>query len=170
MLKRLIASFLPLALWGEILSFSTLTANFTQSVVAPGGKKIIYTGTIALKQPNSAYWGYTKPVPKEIFVNGHEVIIHEPRLKQVTWRRMDESLNLGTLLKKAVRVNEGVWRASHDGIDATITVENNLPKTLFFTDKNGYQITIELNEIKLNPTIPVSRFSFTPPEGYDIIR
>ena len=82
--------------WGvEVIKFSTLSAEFTQSV-ATEKSTLSYGGKLYLKKPDKALWVYTKPVLKEIYITKNQVIVHEPKLKQATITNYKEGLKHGT--------------------------------------------------------------------------
>lgn len=156
--------------WGvEVIKFSTLSAEFTQSV-ATEKSTLSYGGKLYLKKPDKALWVYTKPVLKEIYITKNQVIVHEPKLKQATITNYKEGLNLLPLLKIAQKVKDGVYRASYNGSDIFIETdgENTIEK-MTYKDKLGHLVTLTFSNQATDQFMDNDLFKFKAPTGTDII-
>ncbi|BEG57788.1 hypothetical protein NHP21005_14760 [Helicobacter sp. NHP21005] len=85
------------------LQFTSLSAHFKQVVLGttPSPVNPTYEGQILAKTPFFAKWSYTKPSPKEVYMQDKQVIIYEPRLLQATYTKLSKALDFFAILKKA---------------------------------------------------------------------
>ncbi|PAF43390.1 LolA-like outer membrane lipoprotein chaperone [Helicobacter sp. 11S03491-1] len=144
-------------------------ANFIQNVQGENGDKITYQGSIEAKIPNLAKWIYKNPLEKEIYINGEDVVVYEPKLYQATISHLKEKTDFFSILNNAVADKEGKY---HSKIGKTIywlTFKDKKPYLLEFQDDFDNKVSIKFTKVLINQPIEDSDFVFIPKEGIDII-
>ncbi|WP_104695345.1 LolA-like outer membrane lipoprotein chaperone [Helicobacter salomonis] len=156
-------------LWGVNLNFQSFSAHFEQVVLGEGPSPV-YTGEIFAKMPDYAKWVYYKPLAKEIYMRDKKVVIYEPQLLQATLTSLDTSLDFFSILKKAKLQKDGRYKTKIKGTTYYLTLQNNLPYLLEFTDKLHNKVKVTFSSVKTNIPLEDSIFVFTLPKGVDLIR
>lgn len=87
-------------------------ANFKQTTIQQG-QKIIYSGRVFAAKPSHARWIYTSPLQKEVYINGEDIVIYEPRLFQATYSKTEKKIDILQILRLAKR--------DHNSLDAVKT-------------------------------------------------
>lgn len=162
-----------LLLGADALKFQSFSAHFKQVVLdakVPAGLNPSYEGQIFAKAPFFAKWVYTKPTPKEIYMQGKQVIIYEPKLLQATITKLNKALDFFAILKGAKLQKDGRYRAKIGHTTYYLTLKNGLPAQLDFSDKFQNKVRISFVDAKANVTLDSALFEFVPPKGIDIIR
>ncbi|GMB94624.1 LolA-like outer membrane lipoprotein chaperone [Helicobacter heilmannii] len=154
------------------LQFASLSAHFKQVVLGTTSSPLnpTYEGQILAKAPFFAKWNYTKPSPKEVYMQDKQVIIYEPRLLQATYTKLNKALDFFAILKKAKWQKDGRYKAKINHTTYYLTLKNGLPYKLNYTDKMQSQVEIIFTQVKTNIPLASSLFQFTPPAGIEIIK
>lgn len=152
----------------EVIRFSTLSSDFTQTV-STESNTLHYAGKLYLKKPDKGLWVYTRPVPKEIYMIKNQVTVYEPKLRQATVTTYRDGLNLLTILRIAQKVKDGVYRASYNGSDVFIETDDNTVAKITYKDRLGNLVTIEFDNQQIDKYVDNDLFKFQPAPGTDII-
>lgn len=172
MKKKLVFLVLNLAFAAQILAFnaeySSFSSNFTQSIKSLNST-ISYSGNFIITQ-NEAFWNYTSPSKKQIFINGKQVVVVEPDLQQATYSTLQDIPNLTQIFQKARKISPTQYEASYQGTKYTIRLENDEVKSIAYRDNLDNDVFITLSSQKRNQSVNKSRFTPKIPAGYDIIR
>ena len=173
----------------------TFKANFTQTIVSNAGKadgrakKQTSSGAVLLSRPGKFRWQVEKPYPQLMVGDGQKVWLYDPDLKQVTVRKMGETLS-GTpaallagdsAIEKSFVLSDG---GNKDGLDWVLAVprgkdasfsrvalgfKGDALHTMEMQDNFGQVTTIVFSAAERNPAIPASQFKFTAPAGADVV-
>lgn len=168
----------------------SLEADFEQTLQDGRGQVTEKSsGTLAIKRPNQFRWDYLKPHPQLIVSDGQRLWLYDSDLQQVTVRKLDQSL-AGTPaallsgdedLRKSFEVerleDKGGWtwinlspkRSDTDFKSVRLAVRKDQLGYMELTDKLGQTTLLQFSKFKRNPSLPASRFQFTPPAGVDVI-
>ena len=167
-----------------------LNGTFVQQVYDADGKLGENSkGTVALQAPRQFRWEYSEPFPQVIVADGRNVWIWDKDLDQVTVRAqsIEESQSPLTVLTDLNQLDRD-YRTSeegeHDGAtwlrlvplakEASITqadlgfVENELVR-MTLTDNLGARNELRFGRWQRNPKLDASMFTFTVPEGVDVV-
>ena len=155
----------------SLKTLKSFSADFTQTLYSSekNQKPIIYKGKIEALAPSSAYWNYLSPIPKEIFIQDNTMILYEPKLKQAIITRLQENMNLLSLLKNATKISEDHYESVILEQKYDLLLENGIPKQIVFYDTLGTKVEIVFQTAVINGTIALNRFDFKPSAEIDII-
>lgn len=170
----------------------TLQGQFSQQVFGPNGElKETSSGRVALSAPDLFRWQYVKPYAQLIVADGENVWVHDPDLQQVTVRAQgaaDQASPLAALLDPALRESrfEISEAGTSDGLEwlqltprngdeggfqtAKLGFHDNQLKQMQAVDALGQRTVIVFSDLQRNPELAADTFTFTPPEGVDVIR
>ena len=165
-------------------------ANFTQEVTdANGAIQQKASGTVQFQRPGKFRWTYDKPYEQTIVGDGEKLWIYDKDLNQVTRRNLD----------RAIGSSPAALLAGADDVDkyfslSAIGVKKNLDwlevkpyneESLFekvrmgfrgntlevmeLYDHFGQKTTIALFNIQRNPKTSPDLYTFTVPQGADVV-
>ena len=168
-----------------------LDGRFTQQVFDANGKrKEASSGRVALSAPRLFRWEYVKPYPQLIVADGKKVWVYDPDLEQVTVRAQgieEQDSPLAALidpsrLDRDYTVEEGD-RA--DGLEWLVLTPKQAGDASFqrarlgfdaaglarmqVVDALGQRTEIAFSGWKKNPAFDKGTFTYTPPEGVDVV-
>lgn len=168
-----------------------LDGQFTQQVFdANGNRKENSSGRVALSAPRLFRWEYAKPYEQLIIADGKTVWVYDPDLQQVTRRAQgaeEQNSPLAALidpskLDKDYRISEG---GSSDGLDwlvltpaapgdnafrtAKLGFNSNGLAQMQVVDAFGQRTELSFSGWKRNPGFAAGTFSYTPPQGVDVV-
>lgn len=168
----------------------TLKADFQQTVLDSTGKQVKQsTGTLAIKRPNRFRWDYAKPNEEVIVADGKRLWLYDVQLSQVTVKPLNDTLaaspavllsgsndveksftvaDLGekdglawvSLLPKVKDTDFESVRLGFKGVDVTV---------MELKDNLGNTTRIVFDHLQRNVAVGDDSFSFTPPQGADVI-
>ena len=172
-------------------SLKTADANFEQSSVDVNGKLgQSSTGQLALKAPRQFRWHVKAPYEQLIIADGDHVWIYDPELEQVSVRVQsyeEQTSPLAVLIDpdSLYRQYKVTKENSKNGIDwllltliktedaqiarARLGFSGSQLQQMQIEDQLGQQTNIRFSQWRRNPVLAASLFSFTPPEGVDVI-
>ena len=176
-------------------STRTFRASFTQTIHFKSGKKPQQSsGIIALSRPGKFRWQVEKPYQQLIVGDGAKVWLFDPDLKQVTVRKMVETLGgtpaailagevgqgSGSIEKSFTLTDAGEaegreWvEARPKAADATferlrLGFRGDVLQAMEMHDNFGQATAIEFAAVERNPDLPASLFRFVPPPGVDVV-
>ncbi|MDE5591598.1 MAG: LolA-like outer membrane lipoprotein chaperone, partial [Helicobacter sp.] len=112
----------------------TFEARFIQTLTSQNGENIIYEGEVYFKIPNFALWKYTKPIPKEIYLHDNTSIVYEPKLQQAIISKLQENIDIFSLMRQAKKINENIYEAEVAGQVYNIKIKDGIPQEINFLD------------------------------------
>lgn len=168
-----------------------LDGHFVQTVYDRQGQlKETSSGTVALKAPRLFRWEYVEPYPQLIVADGEKVWIYDPDLEQVTVRPQgveEQSSPLAALVDpdKLDRMFVVEEAGARDGLEwlsltpkqegqgsfrnAKLGFDGSALVSMQVVDALGQRTEIRFDQWTRNPTFEAGTFSYTPPEGVDVI-
>lgn len=148
------------------LDFDILSSNFTQSVTSDK-KTITYNGNFTITK-NKAFWHYSTPTKKDIYITDGKVIIIEPELEQVIYTNLKDTPDLHSILGRAKFINNH-YETNYDGIKYYIFTKNNMPYQIQYNDKIDNKVVLTFLNPKKDSSVQQSKFIPKIPKNYDII-
>jgi chaperone LolA len=170
----------------------TLHASFEQKQFNDKGKLLESSqGEVYLQRPGKFRWDYQKPYQQLIVADGKQVWVYDDDLEQVTIKPLDEALGKtpALLLTKNINKIENDFAVSNlPQQDANSTVFMLKPKgkqvqfdsiritlqqqnlnAMELVDNLGQMTRIQFKPITTNKPLDAKLFTFTPPEGTDVV-
>lgn len=170
MIRVFFAFFIAFTLvYGLGEDIKTFRADFIQVIKGDDGQQVIYKGKFEAKAPSFAKWIYIKPLKKEIYIDGQDVVIYEPNLAQATMSRLKENADFISILKKATLSGDGKYRSKVGNTSYELTLKDKKPYLLQFVDEFGNQIEMKFTNVSINIPINEKDFIFIPTSDVDII-
>lgn len=147
-------------------------SSFTQEIISPKNKKIIYKGRVLYSDKSLLKWIYAAPTKKEVCTNGKEVVIVDNDLEQVSFYTINKGFNLPEVLKSAKKEPNGTFSAKYQKKNYNIKLNSNGELLqVFYVDDLDNKVTINFNGIKYkNRSIPSENLKCIIPRNYDIAR
>ena len=173
-----------------IAGAKTAEADFTQTVADKNGRVSQQaSGTMAFARPGKFRWDYNKPYEQVIVGDGTKLWLYDTDLEQVTVKTLgdviagtpaallagDNAIEKYFSLKNAGEAGGLEWlEATPKTRDTTFErirmgFKGDVLVQMELFDFFGQRTTLKLTKMVRNPSIPASRFTFTPPKGADII-
>jgi len=174
-----------------IADVPSATGQFTQQRVdkQAAGQTSTQSGEFSFNRPGQFKWAVTKPYEQLILSDGKKLYQYDPDLAQVTERGVSHSIgaspaailfgsgSLDQNFELAERPSAaGIdWlRATPRGADAgfsyvDIGFRDALPVRLEILDSFGQTTRIDLSNINIHPKLGAKEFTFTPPDGVDVV-
>ena len=171
----------------EVNSFS---ARFKQVVLDESLKPVQESsGTLWIERPNKFRWDYEKPYKQQIVADGKRLWVYDVGLQQATVRDLTGGLNdtPAMLLAGKGRLDDNftiqpldaqgnlTWvqlkpRDKDSGYDdIRIGFAQGKLRVIEMVDGFGQTTRVTLESPRENARIESARFSFTPPEGVDVV-
>ncbi len=168
----------------------TVKAQFTQTVLDRNGKQIqAASGAMQFSRPGKFRWEYAKPYPQLIVGDGIRVWMYDADLNQVTVRKLDQALgNTPAALlagNNAIEQNftlaDGGKKNGLDWVEASpkaregsfeqirLAFRASTLEVMELRDHFGQTTFIRFAGLELNPRLDPQLFSFTPPQGADVV-
>ncbi|MBZ7947435.1 outer membrane lipoprotein chaperone LolA [Campylobacter sp. RM9929] len=155
-------------IWAIELDFNTYSSNFTQ-LVKSKNSTLRYSGYFIISK-DKAFWEYTTPNKKEIYIDKNRVVIIEHDLEQAILSKLENIPNLKQIFKNAKPISENKLLAKYEKVNYTIILDQDKIQSISYKDEFENDVTITLsNQIK-NPKINPKIFEFKIPKNYDIVQ
>lgn len=184
----------------KLALLKTFSGDFQQTLVDDEGLVLqTSNGVFSLKRPGYFYWETTAPFPQLLVSDLNTIWLYDPDLEQVSVRPYDEKVSQTPALLLSGDVNKVSDAYRVERLSADTQVESEAmsgdtafalfpkqPQTLFtqllveFTgdqlasmqlhDSLGQVTTFAFSRGIYNQPIANERFTFTPPEGVDVIQ
>lgn len=173
-----------------IAGAKTAEADFTQTVADKNGRVTQQaSGRMAFARPGKFRWDYNKPYEQVIVGDGAKLWLYDTDLEQVTVKSLDDVI-AGTpaallagdnAIEKYFVLKDAGVADGLEWLDATpktkdtsferirMGFKDDMLVQMDLFDFFGQRTTLKLSKMVRNPSIPASRFTFTPPKGADII-
>ena len=173
-----------------IAGAKTAEADFTQTVADKSGRVSQQaSGKMAFARPGKFRWDYNAPYEQVIVGDGVKLWLYDVDLEQVTVKSLgdviagtpaallagDDSIEKYFSLKNAGEAGGLEWlEATPTTRDTTFErirmgFKGDVLVQMELFDFFGQRTTLKLSRFVRNPSIPASRFTFTPPKGADVI-
>lgn len=168
----------------------TYSAGFEQEIYDETGKELEKSyGVFYMRRPGMFHWAYYEPYSQMLISDGVNLWIYDEDLEQVIIKNIANQIgnSPAAILGGDVKINEFyvvIRMDRDDGFDwleltprdidseyKTIQLafkDNQLMKMVLF-DNLGQQNMITFLDTKRNPPLNLELFSFTPPQGVDVI-
>lgn len=168
---------------------NTLTAVFKQTIFSSSNEAIDYSeGLIWLKKPGQILWEFQRPNIKKIILNGESISIYDANLNQLLivpyTDQYQSSLasilinndNLEAFYEIHSKINDGefytvtLFQKKNDSLftKIEITISEMLIHKIKLWDSSEQFISIVLENVEMNISLPDSSFKYIPPKGVDI--
>ncbi len=164
-------------------------ASFSQSQLDKNGKKISATsGKLSFSRPGKFRWEYEKPYEQVIVGDGVKLWVYDKDLNQVTVKKLDGAIGSSpAALLAGNNEIENHYQLSAKGVKNGLDWLEAFPReeSMFQKVRMGFsgntleamelfdhlgQITsIRFSKVEKNPALANGVFSFTPPDGADVI-
>lgn len=152
------------------IELESIASDFNQTICDDQNKTIVYTGTMKAKKPALAYWHYATPVQKDIYVANSGVTIIEPDLEQAIVKKLDNTIDLISILKSSKEINPTHYLALYNGREYHIHLKNKTLSSIDYNDDFGNFTTINFFNVLHNGPIDSATLKAVIPKGFDIIR
>jgi len=167
-----------------------VTADFEQTVYDRAGKVADHsTGRFELARPDKFRWTYEKPHQLLLLSDGHKLWTYDPDLRQVSVRRMDQAIasTPAALLAGKDDITryftlrdagsaEGIdWvdavpKSADTGFeDVRIGMRGNDLAAMELRDALGGRTMLRFSRLDTNAKLLPSTFTFTAPQGVDVV-
>jgi len=171
-------------------STKTLSADFKQVVLDEQGKaKQTSHGVFYLSRPGKFRWNYQKPFLQEIISNAGKIWFYDVDLEQVTIKKLDKSVGStpALLLTGDVAIEKEFTienQGDEDGVQWIKLIPKNKEATFKYVliglnkgvlsgmelnDNFGQLTRIYFSELKINAPLKDDLFTFTVPQGVDVL-
>ncbi|MBZ0105550.1 MAG: outer membrane lipoprotein chaperone LolA [Sulfuricella denitrificans] len=168
----------------------TVKAQFTQTVLDRNGKQIqAASGVMQFSRPGKFRWEYSKPYPQLIVGDGAKVWMYDADLNQVTVRKLDQALGNtpaallagNNAIEQNFTLTEGAKSNGLEWVEASprgkegsfehirLAFRSSTLEVMELSDHFGQTTLIRFSGLELNPRLAPQLFSFTPPQGADVV-
>lgn len=161
---------LSLSAFASINEVTSFDADFIQNITDEKNKVLTYKGHITASRPQNAFWKYTTPIEKNVYITSFEVIIVEPELEQVIVRKVSNDFDFFKMIKNAKKVKKDMYRANYKETMFTIATKGDLIISISYLDEFENIVKIKFLNQKQNIKIDNKIFRADFPLDYDIIR
>jgi len=165
-------------------------ASFSQTVKDKGGATIqSATGTLSFARPGKFRWEYLKPYQQTIVGDGQKLWIYDKDLNQVTVKKLEGALESSPAallagsndIEEYYNLNAKGTKGGIDWLEAYPRNEDSMfskvrlgfkgkvLETMEMYDHLGQITAIRFSKLERNPKLDTDAFSFTPPQGADVI-
>jgi outer membrane lipoprotein carrier protein len=165
-------------------------AAFTQTVADSSGQiSQQASGTVQFQRPGRFRWTYSKPYEQLIVGDGDKLWIYDKDLNQVTQRKLDKALgsspaallagaddiekyfSLNALGKKGKLDWLEVRPYDEDSLFDKVRMgfNRNTLEVMELYDHFGQKTIIKLSRFERNPVTPGDTYTFTIPDGADVV-
>lgn len=169
--------------------YQRFSADFEQVTLSEGKPGEVNRGSLLVAKPNRFRWETREPFPQTIVSDGSYLWIYDPDLEQATRKPVDNQVNGAAMilngdvdaLAQRFRI---LMPSSQEGeqLFELLPLEeggnfqkmrlffaNGVMQELMLEDLLGQRTTILFRDATINPSVESGSFSFSAPEGTDII-
>lgn len=168
----------------------TLAGDFSQVVTDQNGEVVEEaSGRVYLELPDKFRWDYTNPYEQIIVADGESVWLYDVELEQVTVRDQSKAARDSPMLVLAdtelmdeyfeteelgredgyqwLRLTPKAEESQFETVDVAVA-EAGL-RCMIFRDRFGQVTELTFSNLEKNVALEEGHFSFTPPEGVDVV-
>jgi len=157
-------------LFASLNNINSFEADFIQNIADEKGKVIEYAGHVLAKKPQYAFWSYTKPINKNVYILPQRVVIVEPELEQAIVKFIDSDFDFFNMLKNAKKISHDTYTASYNNANFKIKIKKGEIVSISYKDEFENDVVIRFSNQKQNIEISDTKFIPIVPDEYDIIR
>ncbi|MDZ7789800.1 MAG: outer membrane lipoprotein chaperone LolA [Xanthomonadales bacterium] len=163
----------------------TLSGRFEQVTVDADGRITEESsGALYFSRPDRFRWSYDEPFPQEIVADGEQLWHYDVSLEQVTVREQPSAAESPLLVLARPELLDRFYRVTDSGAEkiefepledstdivrGTLYFRNGLPRKLELEDGFGQITQFRLMGLERNPELDSDLFSFSVPEGVDLL-
>jgi outer membrane lipoprotein carrier protein len=165
-------------------------ANFTQEVTDSNGEvQPQARGTVQFERPGKFRWTYDKPYEQIIVGDGEKLWIYDKDLNQVTRRNLDKAIGSSPAallagaddVDKYFSLNAVGMKNKLDWLEVKpydtdslfekvrMGFRGNMLEIMELFDNFGQRTTIKFSNLKRNPGSSPGLYTFTVPQGADVV-
>ena len=156
--------------FASVLNITSFEADFKQIVTDDKEKKLIYNGTLKALKPQFAFWNYSQPISKSIYLTSNLITIIEPEIEQVIIKNIPASFNFFKMIQNAKKISKNRYTTHINDILYTIEIEKEMIKSIMYHDEFDNKVEIIFDKQFKNRNISEEIFNPIIPQEYDIIR
>lgn len=168
-MKLLILILFVTIAWAKPIDYKTFEANFEQTITNTSKNVIFYSGNIKASKQN-ILWQYEKPISKEVYVLGNDVIINEPELEQTIYTKLKNEINIVTLLSEAKKIDDNKYSTLIGDTEYILSLKDGVLLNISFKDEVENRVIITFKNQKINKDIDSKTFLFDQDPNFDIIK
>lgn len=178
------------ALDKQLSSTQSFQAQFVQTTQSAQFGNQITQGEMTLQRPGKFRWQINKPDQQLLISDGKQLWIYDKDLEQVIVQPVNQRLDETPALLLAGKVESiqqffnvtqfsstkpGQWyelkSLDQEGLvdKVILNFDNNTIQSMQIFDNLGQRTHITFSQIKTNPKLPSNYFTFTPPQGVEVI-
>ena len=164
----------------------SMEGSFTQVVRDEDGRVLEESrGTMAIQRPDRFDWLYSEPFEQRIVADGERLWIHDPDLRQVTVRPLEDTLGTGPAMLLSgrmetldehfdMKVDDG-WLVLMPRTDdwnvegVRLRMSNGVPAEVIVRDGLGQENRLTLEDVTTGVAFDGDRFRFEPDGDTDVI-
>ncbi|MDX1295290.1 MAG: LolA-like outer membrane lipoprotein chaperone [Sulfurimonadaceae bacterium] len=151
-------------------NLESFEAEFEQHIIDENDERVVYKGKVTAQKPDRAYWSYTEPVEKEIFIVRQEVVIIEPDMEQAIVRTLQEDIDFFTILSHAKKIDENRYEANYGSQLFEISLNAGIIESISYRDHFDNRIELRFSSQRQNHPVPRETFLPNIPATFDIVR
>jgi len=151
-------------------NLNTFEADFIQTIINDKNSTLRYSGHLYAKRPNLGRWNYTKPIQKELYINGNHIVIVDDELEQATQKYIDSDFNILELLQHAKQISDTLFKSEYKQRDFLITIKDNIIESIAYSDDFDNSVVVDFEAQQMNQPLKDTLFLPKIPKSYDIIK
>ena len=170
MKKILVTLLSTIQLFASLSEISSFDADFIQKITDDKNKVLIYKGHIVASKPQNAFWRYTTPIEKNVYITKFQITIIEPEIEQVIIRKVSSDFDFFKMIKNAKKIKEDLYKAHYKNTIFTISTKNSIIDSISYLDEFENIVKITFSKQKQNLDIDKDIYRAKIPLDYDIVR
>ncbi|WP_297807679.1 outer membrane lipoprotein chaperone LolA [uncultured Methylophaga sp.] len=173
-----------------VAQVQTFSAHFEQTVIDTDGNVLEQAeGEFQLARPGKFRWDYAQPYPQQIVADGEQIWFYDVDLEQVTVKPQQQALAetpASLLSGQSVPADQYHIQnlPSDDGLTwvelspkdseasfqaVTLAFDGDALSQMIMRDSFDQRTRLTFTQVEENPEFARDTFSFTPPEGVDVV-
>ena len=157
------------SLFASLDFLTTFEADFEQTIKDSNDKVLLYKGHLVATKPQNAFWSYTTPIEKHVYLINERVTIIEPEIEQVITKKVRSGLDFFQILRHAKQNDATHYSAKFQGNEYLFEVKEKTLISINYRDEFDNAVTISFSNQKQNVEINPALFDVAIPEGFDVI-
>ncbi len=161
---------LNLSVYASINTITSFDADFIQKITDDKNKILLYKGHIVASKPQNAFWKYSFPIQKDVYITRFEVTIVEPEIEQVIIRKISNDFDFFKMIKNARKIKKNIYQANYKDTIFTISTKNSYIDSISYLDNFENIVKIVFSNQRQNIKIDKEVYKAKFPLDYDVIR